>query len=360
MLVQKKLLHLPEPFRTEDGVLLTRPQVAYEEYGRADGPVILIAHGGLADHHAAGRHCAEDPAPGWWDGLIGPGKALDTDRYRILSMNALGSMYGSTSPITMNPETGCRYGPLFPKITLIDMARFQKAFLNAMEVDELCLAAGPAMGAMVSLQLAALYPESVGAVAAVAACGRTPPAAVAMHHFMINTLRMDPQFQAGWYDLGKPLLAMKTVHQYLRINSVHEDLLKAAVWDAVPEGPYAQIDRSRAIARYLVSTLDIDIRDRDANCYIALLQAMNSYDLGRQADGYEEGALRIQCPVLLMSIDTDAEYQMQWAEELADILNTRTPGQAQMALIDSPWGHLGSVMESEQLSERLGRFVERL
>src|SRR5690625_4323380 len=154
MLVQRKLLHLSDPFRTEDGVLLTRPQVAYEEYGREDGPVILIAHGGFADHHAAGRYCAEDPAPGWWDGLIGPGKALDTDRYRILCMNALGSMYGSTSPVTMNPDTGCRHGPLFPEITMIDMARFQMAFLQALGVEELCLATGPAMGGMLSLQLA--------------------------------------------------------------------------------------------------------------------------------------------------------------------------------------------------------------
>jgi homoserine O-acetyltransferase len=360
MLVQKKLLHLPEPFRTESGVLLKRPQVVYDECGQPDGPVILIAHGGFADHHAAGRYCAEDPSPGWWDGLIGPGKVLDTNRYRILCMNALGSMFGTTSPTTMNPDTGCRYGPHFPEITLIDMARYQKAFLDAIGVEELCLVAGPAMGAMLGLQLAALYPESVGAVAAVAGCGRTPPAAVATHQFIINTLTMDPQFQAGWYDLGRPLAAMKIVHQFLRINSVHEDLLKAAVWDAVHEGPQAQADRSRAISCYLTATLDIDIRDRDANCYISLLNAMNSYDLGRDAGGYEEGVLRIQCPVLLVSIDTDTEYQIQWAEEVADILNTRTPGQARLALVDSPWGHLGSIKETEQLSDIFGSFVAQL
>lgn len=360
MLVHKQILHLPEPFRTEGGVLLHRPQVVYEAYGRPDGPVILITHGGLSDQHAAGRYCDEDPAPGWWDELIGPGKPFDTERYRILCMNALGSMYGTTSPSTMNPETGCRYGPQFPEITMVDMARYQKAFLDAVGVEELWLVAGPGMGAMLGLQLAALYPESVGAVVAVAGVGRTPPGAIATHHFIINTLRMDPQFQAGWYDLGRPLLAMKTVHQFLRINSVNEDLLKTAIWDAVQDGPEAQCQRSRAIDRYLTATVDVDVRDRDPNCYIALLEAINSYDLGGQADSYEEGVLRIQCPTLLMNVDTDAEFHLQWAEEVADILNTRTPGQARVSVIDSPWGHLGSIKETDQIADSIRGFMRDL
>lgn len=360
MLVEKKLLHLPEPFRTESGVWLNRPQIVYDECGNPDGPVILITHGGLADQHAAGRYCAEDGNPGWWDGLIGPGKALDTDKFRVLCMNALGSMFGTTSPVTLNPDTGCRYGPHFPKITLVDMVHYHKAFLDQLGVEELCLVAGPGMGAMVGLQLAALYPAVVGAVAAVAGCGRTPPAAVATNQFIINALTMDPQFQAGWYDLDRPLPAMKTVHQFLRIKSVHEDLLKTAIWDAVHEGPEAQAERSRAISRYLTATLDSDIRDRDPNCYIILLNAINSFDLGRDVGDYEAGVLRIQCPVLMLSIDTDSEYQLQWAEEVVDILNTRTPGQASMGLIDSPWGHMGSIKEAEQLSEFIGGFVAQL
>ncbi|NLO78723.1 MAG: alpha/beta fold hydrolase [Xanthomonadaceae bacterium] len=358
--MQKKLLHLPEPFVTESGVALKRPQIVYDDGGNPDGPVILITHGGFADQHVAGRYCAEDPTPGWWDGLIGPGKAIDTDTFRVLCMNALGSMYGSTSPLTMNPDTGCRYGPHFPPITLIDMARYQKAFLDAIGVEELHLVAGPAMGAMTALQLAALYPELIGAAVAVAGCGRTPPAALAANQFIINVLTMDPAFQGGWYDLVRPLAAMKTVHQFLRIMSVHEDLLKTAVWDAVHEGVQAQAERGRAISRYLTATLDIDVRDRDPNCYITLLGAINSYDLGRDVGDYEAGVLRIQCPVLLLSVDTDTVYRLEWAEEVADILNTRMAGQARIGLIDSPWGHLGSIKETEQLCDFIASFVAAL
>jgi homoserine O-acetyltransferase len=360
MLVQRKLIHLPETFITESGVPLKRPQVVYEEYGQSDGPVILIAHGALADPHAAGRYCAEDRHAGFWDGLIGPGKVFDTGRYRILCINSLGSMYGTTSPATLNPDTGCRYGPHFPEISLIDTVNFQKAVLDHLGVDELHLMAGPSMGALQSLQMAALYPEFLNGVVAVAAAGRTPPAAMAIHHFIINTLTMDPDFQGGWYDLGRPLLAMKTVHQFLRINAIHEDLIKTAMWDAVHDGPKAQAERSRAIARYLTSTVDIDTKDRDPNCYITLLNAINSYDLGRDEESYEEGVLRIQSPVLLMNIDTDSEFHMHWADEVADILNTRTPDQAQVAVIDSPWGHLGSIKEFEQMGDSIRRFMTEL
>lgn len=360
MLVEKKLIHLPESFVTERGVWLKRPQVAYEEYGRPEGPVIFIAHGALSDQHAAGRYREDDHEPGWWDGLIGPGKVFDTDRYRILCINSLGSMYGSASPITVNPETGCRYGPHFPEISLVDTVRFQKAFLDAMGVEELCLMAGPSMGALQSLQMAALYPEFVGGVIGIAAAGRTPPAAIATHHFIINALVMDPEFQGGWYDLSRPLLGMKIVHQFLRINFAHEDLIKTAVWDAVHDGPHAQEERSRAIARYLTSTVDTDVRGRDPNCYIRVLEAINGYDLGRGAESYEEGVLRIQCPVLLMNIDNDAEFHMTWAEELADILNTRTPGQAHLSMLDSPWGHLGSIQEFDQMVDPIRRFMTDL
>jgi len=360
MLVEKRLIQLPESFVTESGVWLKRPTVAYEEYGNPDGPVILIAHGALSDQHAAGRYSSEDVASGWWDGLIGPGKVFDTERFRILSMNSLGSMFGTTSPITINPDTGCRYGPHFPEITLADTVHFQKAFLDAMKVDELWLMSGPSMGGLQSLQMAALYPEFVGAVVAVAAAGRTPPGAIAMNHFVINTLQMDPAFQGGWYDLGRPLLAMKTVHQFLRIELTHEDLLKTALWDAVHDGPQAQVERSRVIARYLAATLDTDVRDRDPNCYIRLLGAVNCFDLGSGSDSYEEGVLRIQCPTLLMNVDTDAEFHLQWAEEVADILNTRTPGQARVSVIDSPWGHLGSIKETDQIADSIRGFMRDL
>ena len=360
MLSENQRLELPESFITESGATLSRPVVAYEEYGQADGPVILVAHGTFSDQHAAGRRHPDDTSPGWWDGLIGPGKPFDTERFRILSINSLGSMYGSTGPLSINPDTGGRYGPLFPSITLVDMVRFQKAFLDALGVEELHLMAGPSLGSLQALQMAALYPEFVGAVVAVATAGRMPPAGLAMHHFMINTLRMDPDFQGGWYEPERPLRAMKTVHQYMRLAYIHEDLLRTAMWDSVREDPQAQRDRSRLIEHYLTATLDADVRKRDPNSYITLMEAANGYDLGRDIEGFEEGALRILCPVLLLNVTTDAAFQLHWAEELGDILNTRSPGQARVGVLESHWGHMGSIKECHQMAGTIHRFMTGL
>lgn len=359
MLVSKKTLKLSQPFTTGSGVVLKAPEVTYEVYGKPNAPVIYIAHGGLSDQHAAGRYNESDPAPGWWDGLIGPGKAFDTDRYRVICANALGGMFGTTSACSINPDTGHRYGPLFPTLTLIDMVRFHKAFLDELGVERIEVMAGPSMGSLHSLQMAALYPDFVGAVVAVATAGRMPPSGMAMHHLMMNFIKMDPDFQGGWYDTSKPLLALKYIHQTMRIYYTHEKLLKQVCWDPIPEGPQSQDLRARAVNGYLSGTPDLDVKGRDPNCYLTLLTAINSYDLGRDAESYEAGVRRIRCPVLLMNIDTDCEFDISWAQEVADILNAVRPGQARVELLRSPWGHLGCVRETAQMSGHVKEFLSR-
>ena len=166
-MVKSQVLKLPEPFITEKGGVIKEPVVAYEEYGKKEGPTVFITHGGLSSQHAAGRYSALDPLPGFWNDLIGPEKAIDTNRFRVLSANSLGSMYGSSSPLTLNPDTGKPYGPDFPEITLIDMVRYHKAFLDQMGVSRLFMMAGPSMGSLQTLQMAALYPDYVDSVVAI-------------------------------------------------------------------------------------------------------------------------------------------------------------------------------------------------
>ncbi len=108
MIVQSKGLKLSEPFITENGGVIKEAVVAYEEYGKKEGPTVFITHGGLSSHHAVGRYLAEDPMLGFWDEIIGPEKAIDTNHYRVLCANSLGSMYGSASPLTLNPDNGVR------------------------------------------------------------------------------------------------------------------------------------------------------------------------------------------------------------------------------------------------------------
>lgn len=355
MLVKQKTISLKEPFHTRSGQTLTNPQVAYEEYGNPEGPVILALHGGLSPHHLAGKYSEKDPFPGSWDALIGPDKTIDTNDFRVLSPNALGSMFGTTSPATLDPETGQVYGADFPVIDFIDMAHFHKAFLDELGVSELFLVCGFSMGGLMSLQLSALYPELIGGLVAVAASGRMTPAGMCMHHWMMNTLRLDPDFNQGRYHPKKPDTALKIIHQMIPIFYTHEKILTKLCWDDA-----SQAKRSENAHTLISANLSYGLADRDPNCYITLLNAINSFDLGQECESYEEGVKRIKCPALIMNIATDSEFPFYWAKEVADILNSSDPAHALALEIESSWGHLGCVREAEKLSGPLQDFIKSL
>src|SRR5215475_10738645 len=148
-------------FKLESGVVLPELTLAYETYGRlAPGGrnAILVTHGFTSNHHAAGKYASTDQVAGWWDGLIGPGKAIDTTRYFVVSSNMLGSSYGSTAPRSTNPATGKPYGPDFPDITVRDIVRAQKLLLEALHVNHLVAVAGPSYGGFQAFQWAVTYP----------------------------------------------------------------------------------------------------------------------------------------------------------------------------------------------------------
>ena len=359
MLVQKKVIPLSHPFTLEGGFVFTRPEVAYEEYGNPNGPVILLCHGGLSSCHAAGKYAEADPQAGWWDGLVGPGKVFDTERFRILAMNALGSSFGSTGPVAIDPATGKRFGPSFPAVSLRDQVRFIKAFLDHLDIRRIHLMAGPSMGSLHSLQMAAMYPDVVGAAIAAATAGRMTASGMAMHHFMANALRDDPGFAGGWYEPGKPLNAMKMVWQNIRIYYTSEKIYQQACFDPIPHGPGAQQKRSEAVRGFLTLGMEAAIASFDPNAMITSVDAVNTHDLGEGFATYEEGVRQIQCPVLLLNIDTDQEFPPRCAQELAAILNEQRPGQASVELIESAWGHLGCILEVGQLTRHITAWMAR-
>ncbi|CAN5348505.1 homoserine O-acetyltransferase [soil metagenome] len=337
--------------------MLEGPTVAYEEYGVLEGPVILLCHGGLSSAHAAGKYAEDDALPGWWDDVVGPGRALDTSRFRILSMNALGSMYGSCGPKSMDLSTGKRYGPTFPALSLRDQVRFMASFLDALKIERLYCVAGPSMGALHALNFAAMYPERVERAIAVASAARMTGSGMAMHHYMMNAIEADPAFQDGWYDETRQLAAFKLIFQVIKLYYMSHKIFKKHGFDNVVQGPGAQAVRSANTRTFLTAGMDAGIRNYDANCLMRLLPAINSHDLGEGFATLEEGIRRIQCPVLLMNVDTDHEFPPECADELAEVLNQKRPGQASVRTIESDWGHMGCVRESGQLETYISEWL---
>jgi homoserine O-acetyltransferase len=195
-------------FRLQSGTVLKEVTIAYETYGALDASgrnAILIAHGNTSSHHAAGYYLRGQAAPGvketqlgWWDALIGPGKAFDTDRRLVVSSNMLGGAFGTTGPRSIDPATGKPYGPDFPQITLGDMVAAQKALLDALGVKHLVAVAGPSYGGFLAFQWGIDHPQMVDGLVVVVSSPTGRRNALAIRG-LVETLARDPNWNGGWY-----------------------------------------------------------------------------------------------------------------------------------------------------------------
>src|SRR6202046_5321427 len=219
-MVETQYLDLPEPVGLDCGKDLYPVRVAYETYGALSPQrdnVILVCHALSGDAHAAGfakaapkastrdGFAAEDrdgvtgKGLGWWDGMIGPGKAFDTERFFVVSTNLLGGCRGTTGPSSVNPATGRPYGADFPVITVADMVRAQRAFLDVLGIERLAAVAGGSLGGMQAFEWAVLYPDQVDSIVAIASTHALHPQGVAWNSIARDAIMRDPAWQGGGY-----------------------------------------------------------------------------------------------------------------------------------------------------------------
>jgi len=330
-------------FQLESGVVLPELTLAYESYGRlaADGRnAILVTHGFTSSQHAAGKHSPADEAAGWWDGLIGPGKAIDTNRYYVVASNMLGSSYGSTAPATINPKTGRRYGPDFPDITLRDMVAAQKAMLDGLGVKHLVAVAGPSFGGYQAFQWAVTYPDAMRGIVAVVTApkGGGGPEAV-------ETLRKRLATQASWnggwhYDQGGIVETMTAIRvETLQRYGTNEVLARTI---ADPAARDAELRRQAATWA----------KDFDPNSLVTLRKASVRFDA-------ERDLARIKAKLLYVLSRTDKLFPPSIAPGVMDKL-AKAGVQASYFEIDSDLGHVASGPEWAKWGPRLQSFLEAL
>jgi len=342
--VQQRMMTL-ENFRLESGQILPEVTLAYETYGQLarDGRnAILIAHGYTSNHHAAGRYRVTDARPGWWDRLIGPGKAIDTTRFFVVSSNMLGSCYGSTGPASLNPATGKPYGPGFPDISMPDIVTAQRELLARLGVSHLVAVAGPSMGGRQAFQWAVQYPDMMrGIVAAITAPRPGGNAGPAVTQGLVDQLARDPNWHGGrYYDRG----GIATVMQQIRVATMKRYGLEAQLAGDFPEPAAREAEIVRRVQPW--------VRAFDGNSLVALRRALETFDTTPQFD-------RIRCKVLYALSRTDELFPPTLAPGVMAALKAAGVD-ARYFQIDSEHGHLAPTVDANKWAPTLAAFMAEL
>ena len=339
----EKRMFTTKDFKLESGEVLPVMSLAYETYGRLapDGRnAILVTHGFTSGHHAAGRYAPSDPAPGWWDGLIGSGKAIDTDRYFVVASNMLGSSYGSTAPRSQNPATGKLYGPDFPVITLRDIVSAQRAMLDSLGVRHLVAVAGPSFGGFQAFQWAVSYPDHMHGIVPVVSAPRGPagPDPVGA---LVNQLARDPNWNGGWYYDRGGIPATLTA---MRVDT----LTRYGYWEMLAER-FPEPAQREAQIRQMAATW---ARDFDPNSMVALRRASAGFDVSGELG-------KIRAKVLYVLSRTDKLFPPSIAPGVMNGLAAAGVN-ARYVEIDTEFGHSASGPEWAKWSPALREFLEKL
>jgi homoserine O-acetyltransferase/O-succinyltransferase len=384
--VETRFLDLPRPVPLECGRELHPVRIAYETYGAlspARDNVILVCHALSGDAHAAGiarapsaastrdGFAAEDrdgstgKALGWWDGMIGPGKAFDTERYHVVSTNLLGGCRGTTGPASVNPATGRPYGSDFPVITVADMVRTQRAFLEELGIERLAAVAGGSLGGMQAFEWAILYPDRVDAIVAIASTHALQPQGVAWNAIARNAIVADPAWQGGHYygtgrkpDGGMGVARMVGHVTYLSAKALADKFARRLQF--AEQIRYTLEEPEFEVENYLRHQADSFVRRFDANTYLYTSRALTYFDLARQYGGGSlvEALRPIAARTLLIAFSSDWLYPPAGSEELASALRALGK-EVECHVIDAPYGHDCFLLEEARQTPMIQRFLAR-
>jgi homoserine O-acetyltransferase len=352
------------PFALEGGGTLDHVTVAYETWGELDDTgsnAVLVCHALTGDSHASGRIGHGHPTPGWWDDLIGPGKAIDTDRYFVVCANVLGGCQGTTGPSSIDPATGTPWGSRFPVVTVRDMVRVQARVADHLGVRSWLTVIGGSMGGMQVIEWAVMYPHRVRSFVSLASCLQASAWQIAWSAVGRTALALDPQWRGGdYYDAApghgphKGLAVARSVAQITyRSDPVFRDRFDRELVD--PLDAFKLWDRFQ-VESYLDYHGAKLARRFDANSYLLLNKAMDLHDVGRGRGGVASAIARVASPSLVVSITSDVLYPTYQQTELRDALVARGL-RSDFHLVDSPQGHDGFLLEAEQIGPLVADFL---
>ena len=333
----------------KSGLTLGPYQLAYETYGQLNAQrsnAVLICHALNASHHVAGVYPGQDKSEGWWDNMVGPGKPLDTNRFFVIGVNNLGSCFGSTGPMHVNPETGRIYGADFPVVTVEDWVNSQARLLDALGIQQLAAVMGGSLGGMQALSWTLQYPDRVRHALVIASAPNLNAENIAFNEVARRAIVTDPDFHGGhFYAHGVvPKRGLRIARMLGHITYLSDDVMNEKF------GRRLQVSTDQA---YRYSTQDVEFQiesylryqgDKfseyfDANTYLLITRALDYFDPAREFGGDLSAALaRAKAAFLLVSFSTDWRFSPARSREMVRaLLNNRSA--VSYAEIDAPHGH---------------------
>ncbi|CAN5236314.1 homoserine O-acetyltransferase [soil metagenome] len=348
----------------ERGGELPAVHVAYETFGTLDATAsnaILVVHALTGDSHVTGAAGSGHPTAGWWSGLIGPGKAIDTDRWFVVAPNMLGGCQGTTGPSSTAPD-GTQWGARFPFVTIRDQVAVQLALTDQLGIPRWAAVIGGSMGGMQSLEWAVSYPDRLDRVAVLAAPAQSNADSIASNFVQLEAIRMDPQFAGGdYYDAAEGegphqglalarRMALLNYRSPTELNDRFERSWQSGMSPLGGGGRYA-------VESYLDYHGNKFTRRFDANSYITLVEAMNSHDVGRGRGGTAAALSRATAKALVLGIDSDRLFPVADQQVLAAHLPGNLDGDVPH-VISSPFGHDGFLIEDRLVGAQIVRLLD--
>lgn len=349
---------IPE-FETASGVAVRDLRQVYASYGELNAEmdnVILVCHALTGSHRLAGERAAGQPDP-WWDTLVGDGKALDTKRYFVICFNNLASPYGSTSPMTINPDTSRKWGMDFPILSPRDVARAQMEALRLLGINKISAAVGGSLGGMIAAETAVTFPDSVDGCVLIAAPDKLYPQAIAFNAVQRQSITSDPDWKNGDYEGAGPIKGLAAARMLAMITYRSEQSFAGRYMRDMDNGSATEWNGRFKVESYLQHHGEQLVRRFDANCYLYLTRMMDLHDIGAGRGGIKEAWARFAGKRLLaVGVSSDMLFANWQVEEAARA--AREAGvNSYYDEIESDNGHDAFLIDFDQLDDMVRGFL---